>query len=95
MAHQEIEKALKAYHWKAARKEPPYSHDLWKIAKSASAEIESDEGIVDLFDELQPLNIEARYPKDKEALMLSLSREYCESLLVRTEACLLWIKKKR
>ncbi|MDA8426756.1 MAG: HEPN domain-containing protein [Treponema sp.] len=94
MAHQAIEKALKSYHWRAARKEPPYSHDLWKIAKSASAEIEADESMVDLFDELQPLNIEARYPKDKEALMRSLNREYCESLLARTEVCLAWIKAK-
>lgn len=92
MTHQAIEKALKAIHWKLIGTEPPYTHDLWRIAKSAGIDLESDEEKAELIDELQPLNIEARYPKDKEAILSSLSHDYCGNLIERTERMLKWIR---
>lgn len=94
MAHQAVEKALKALHWKSTGTEPPYSHDLWKIAKGIGIDLAADDARADLLDELQPLNIEARYPRDKEALLSSLSRAYCEALIGRTERMLEWIQAK-
>lgn len=94
MAHQSIEKALKALIWKRMGKEPPYSHELWKLAKEAGIDAVLDEKNADLVDALSPLNIEARYPKAKDRLLASLTPDYCVSLLERTEGLLEWINKQ-
>ena len=47
-----------------------------------------------LSEELEPLNIEARYPSYKERLMKSLTKEYCAELLSQTKELQLWIKNK-
>ena len=69
MAHQSVEKALKAYFVFKIAKEPPSTHDLWRLS----------EDFADLLDELQPLNIEARYPRDKQNIMEELTEDYCRS----------------
>jgi HEPN domain-containing protein len=92
MAHQSIEKALKALIWKKAEKEPPYSHDLWKLANEAGLGPLMEPGMADLLDDLSPLNIEARYPKAKDRLLASLTKEICVTLLDRTERMLGWIQ---
>jgi hypothetical protein len=47
-----------------------------------------------LLNDLLPLNIEARYPSDKEKLSKSLSEQYCGVLIERTEEFFSWIKKQ-
>lgn len=92
MAHQAVEKVLKAYTWKVTSSEPPYTHDLWKLIRNCNLTDTLLEKYTDLIDELQPLNIEARYPKDKEELLKSLSVSYCQELLTRVEEYQAWIK---
>jgi HEPN domain-containing protein len=94
MAHQAVEKALKAHHWRARRAEPPYTHDLWKLIKTSGLTIEGDDWKAELVDELQPLNIEARYPRDKETLLAQLSSELCLSLVERTGRMITWIARE-
>lgn len=48
----------------------------------------------DLFDILGPMNIEARYPSDKEKMLEYLSEENCEELISKTEELITWINKK-
>ena len=48
----------------------------------------------DLFDILGPMNIEARYPFDKEKMLEYLSEENCEELISKTEELITWINKK-
>lgn len=45
-------------------------------------------------DILEPLNIEARYPSQKEELMKSLTKERCELILEQTKDLQAWIKEK-
>ena len=94
MAHQSVEKALKAFHWHSIKSEPPYTHDLWRLAKIAGLSGELNEEMSDLLDELQPLNIEARYPGDKDQLMRALTEEYCHHLLKRVKELNEWIKTR-
>jgi HEPN domain-containing protein len=44
-------------------------------------------------NEMMPLNIEARYPRKKDEVFKSLSKERCEKIIKRTEDFIEWIKK--
>jgi len=94
MCHQTIEKALKAYFVSVKAVTPPFTHNLTILAqKSELYESLSDEQL-DVLDYLEPLNIEARYPTDKERLMKELTEERCSELVDETEGMLRWIKQK-
>lgn len=68
MCHQVIEKALKAY-WSNVLEEPPLKiHTLSRLAERSGLDKFMSESQLDFIDELEPLNIEARYPSYKEVL---------------------------
>lgn len=94
MAHQAVEKCLKALHWKLIGSEPLYTHDLWKLIKSMELDLEDADGFSELVDQLQPLNIEARYPQDRDRLSTYLSHDRCVSLLGQVERMVAWIRAK-
>lgn len=48
----------------------------------------------DFLDVIAPLNIEARYPTQKQELLGALSKEKCKQILKETEALTIWIKNK-
>jgi HEPN domain-containing protein len=94
MCHQTIEKILKAY-FNTNNPEPaPFTHSLSYIAKKANLYEQLPEEFKDFIDVLEPLNIEARYPSQKEKLMKSLTKIKCEDLLKNTKELQLWIKAK-
>jgi HEPN domain-containing protein len=94
MCHQVIEKMLKAYYVFINNDNPPYIHNLSILAeKSGILELMTEEQ-KDFMDLLEPLNIEARYPKDKEKVMRSLSFESCKDILQKTKDLYQWIKKQ-
>lgn len=75
MCHQTIEKILKAY-WSKVLEEPPLKiHSLSRLAEKSGLDKEMSEEQMDFIDELEPLNIEARYPSYKERLLRSLTSE--------------------
>lgn len=43
---------------------------------------------------LNPLNIEARYPEQKEQVASVLSAKVCREIIQETEGLLLWIKEQ-
>lgn len=95
MCHQAIEKALKGCF--VARKpdeELPYIHKLMRLANLCGLSSEMSEEQLDLLDTLSPLNIEARYPLQKERLLASLTVPRCEQMIKETEALYQWIRKK-
>jgi len=73
---------------------PPYTHKLIILAKQTNIYEDFSEKQKDLIDLLEPLNIEARYPRDKEGIMKSLDFTRSKSILVKTEELFLWIKEK-
>lgn len=92
MAHQCIEKILKAYYISKIDDEPPFIHDLWRLIEKAGMKPRFQEQFAEIIDELQPLNIEARYPRDKQALLDYLTSDYCSKLIERTKEVQDWIK---
>ena len=94
MCHQSIEKVFKAYYVFKQGNNPPYTHNLMKLAKSGGFYSTLSAEEKDLIDTLEPLNIEARYPTHKEKLMRELNERFCTQLLERTKELFECIKEK-
>ena len=94
MAHQAIEKILKAFFVKEKGEAAPFSHSLSYVAKKAGLYEKFSETQKDFIDLLEPMNIEARYPTHKEQLIKSLTEERCAQILNQAGELHQWIKQK-
>lgn len=75
--------------------EPPLKiHSLSRLAERSDLDKEMTDEQLDFIDELEPLNIEVRYPSYKERLMKSLTAERCRELIKQTNELRTWIKSK-
>ena len=96
MCHLAVEKALKAVIAKDCADDdfPPKWHDLTKLAVHAKIfEIMSEEQ-QDFIEDLNPLNIEARYPEYKNKIAERIPKEICMKIITETEEFLCWIEKQ-
>ena len=66
MCHQTIEKNFKAYFTCLKNEVAPFSHSLSYIAKKGDFYNKFSEDQKDFIDQIEPLNIEARYPSHKK-----------------------------
>jgi HEPN domain-containing protein len=94
MCHQAIEKKLKGKFVKAKPEEDlPFIHNLVRLAKAAeiygSLSVEQQKFLL----ELEPMNVEARYPRKKDEVYKSLTKERCEQLIKNTEELVKWLDK--
>jgi HEPN domain-containing protein len=94
MCHQSIEKIFKAFYSKMKSEVAPFSHSLSYIAKKGEFYYIFSDDQQGFIDQLEPLNIETRYPSHKEKLLKSLTREKCEELIAKTQQMQQWIKSK-
>ncbi len=94
MAHQAIEKILKALLVRLENKPAPFSHSLSFLAKQAGIYDSFSEEQKDFIDILEPMNIETRYPVHKEQMLKSLTEERCNEILNNTKELHKWIMKK-
>lgn len=94
MLHQTIEKAFKGYYVLLKSEIPPFTHSLLKLSQKGGFYDSIPEGLKDIIDILEPLNIEARYPSHKEKLINELNEEFCKKLLENTEVLYRWIIEK-
>ena len=94
MCHQTIEKIFKAFYFKLKNDIPPYTHSLSYLAKKGGFYELLDEIQKDFLDQIEPLNIEARYPSYKERLLKSLTEPKCRDILNETKKLQLWIKSR-
>ncbi|MDD4527740.1 MAG: HEPN domain-containing protein [Candidatus Margulisbacteria bacterium] len=94
MCHQSVEKILKAYFIKNNNGNPPYTHNLLKLATESGCYNLFNENQKDLIDQLDPLNIEARYPSYKEQLLKQLNKEICSKMFMESKEFLKWISNK-
>jgi HEPN domain-containing protein len=93
MCHQVIEKIFKAVYSERKDEMPPYTHDLEYLAlKSGFYEMLSEEQ-QDFIGELNPLNIESRYPEYKKMLSKILTPSECSRLLEQTKKLQQWTKE--
>ena len=94
MCHQTIEKILKAYYVLRKKVTPPYTHNLTKLAELSSLLDDFSNEQKKFLSYLQPMNIEARYPKYKDSIFKSLNKIKCRLILNDTKKLQQWIKKK-
>ena len=94
MCHLTIEKALKAAITHFTDEIPPKIHQLVKLATKAQIHDKMTEEQRELLRELNPLNVEGRYPEYKEGIAQTLNNDRCVQLIARTEALLCWIKQE-
>ena len=93
MCHQVIEKIFKAVYFKCKEEVPPYTHDLEYLAvRSGFYETLSEEQ-QDFIGELNPLNIETRYPEYKKELLKTLTPSICVEILEKTKKLQQWTKE--
>ena len=85
MCHQTIGKAFKAYFSKLESETAPYSHSLSYLAKKGEFYDLFTEQQKEFIDQVEPLNIEARYPSHKEKLLKSLSESKCREIISQTK----------
>ena len=72
------------------KKVPPYTHNLKQLA--FLSDIELNEEQLNFIALLMPLNIEARYLKNKEMMFKSITRKKNELVIKKTEEMYKWIK---
>lgn len=94
MAHQSIEKLLKAFYVQTKQETAPFSHSLSYLAKESGIYNSFSEEQKDFIDKLEPLNIEARYPTHKDQLLKSLTEEHCSDILKNVQEIREWISQK-
>ena len=93
MCHQVIEKALKGLYLKQQNKIPPYTHNLLTLYADLNLNLTKEQQ--DFFTELNPLNIEARYPEMKEYLGKAVSNKKASILLEDTRSIYKWLRSKK
>lgn len=94
MVHQTIEKIFKAYYTFLKSETAPFSHSLSYLAKKGDFYEEFTEEQKGFIDQIEPLNIEARYPSHKERLLKSLTHEKCLEIIEKSKELQQWIKEK-
>jgi len=93
MCHQSVEKILKALYVAVKNDNPPYIHNLRRLAKECEIYNQLSDEQKDFIDKLNPLNIEARYPTYKDNLLKSLNIEKCKDIISKTKELHQWIKQ--
>lgn len=94
MCHQVIEKLLKAY-WSKVLDEPPLKiHTLSRLAEISGILSMMTQEQIDFILNIQPMNIESRYPEYMQELIKGLNMNVCQHYLDETEKFRTWIKEK-
>ncbi|MDR0612109.1 MAG: HEPN domain-containing protein [Dysgonamonadaceae bacterium] len=94
MCHQSLEKIFKACYTKLKEETPPYTHKLIFLAQQSGFYNSLSEEQKIIISEIEPLNIEARYPEYKSSMSKLLSRRKCLELFEQTNTLQQWIKEK-
>ena len=93
MCHQAIEKIFKAVYSKRKEDMAPHTHDLEYLALQSDFYETLSEEQQDFIGGLNPLNIEARYPEYKKAILKRLTPSKCTKLLEETIKLQQWTKE--
>jgi HEPN domain-containing protein len=94
MCHPSIEKILKAYYVKVLGETPPYIHDLIKLAEKSGLANYLSKEYNDFLEELNPLNIEARYPKYKDEIYEMVKGDNAKVIMDKSKELREWINGK-
>ena len=87
---QSMEKTLKGRLLYFQNAQPPYLHDLVRLAEMLSPYMNIGQKYVDFFSELNPFYIRARYPEYKKFVSTSLNREVVSGYMDTGKEVLEW-----
>jgi len=93
LCHLIIEKSLKAV-IAGLGSEPPRIHNLARLAEFAGLLQEMSAEQLSVLDDLDPMNIEGRYPGDIDNLARTLNAKRCALMLAQTEELCQWIRAR-
>lgn len=95
--HIVLEKILKALAVKTTGEHAPYTHDLLRLAKISQIALSSQD--VELLDEVNDFNMEARYPENKMDFYKKCTRgytkKYFEAIVILYEELCRQLKSKK
>ncbi len=91
MCHQAVEKMLNA-RYASQTEDVPRTHNLNRLAMATVSFEDMSDDQKNLINTLSPLNIEARYPSEREEWLKFLTHERCQNLITETEELIAWIK---
>ena len=94
ICHLVAEKSLKAMITEQTNEVPPKTHDLRTLAKRSGLLDDLSDKQLDLLEQLNPLQIEARYPEYKDKIAATLTLDKCQKIYNETEGFLCWIKQQ-
>lgn len=94
MCHQAVEKILKATWRQKLGTVPPKTHSLAHLLDKTGLSSEIPAEMADFVDELEPLNIQARYPEYRDEVFRKMTEEYTKTILQNTEDLYTWIQSK-
>ena len=94
LLQQSIEKILKAYYQQKLNSFPPKTHNLVYLAEVCGLFDELDKVQENLLYQLNPLNLETRYPEYRAKISKSLTKERLSEILKQTKEFQEWIKQK-
>lgn len=91
IGHISLEKLLKALYLKRNDKNPPFIHNLYRLAELSNIEISNE--YADWLDEITSFNINARYDDYKKEFYNLCTKEYANKWINRIEIIRKWIKQ--
>lgn len=92
IGHLVIEKLLKAYYVKNIDINPPFTHDLLRIAEKTGLIL--SERQKDFLDLVTTFNIKTRYADYKLEFYKKCNKKYTEANISKIKEFRIWIKKK-
>jgi HEPN domain-containing protein len=92
LGHLVLEKILKAYYSSRHNQTPPKTHNLVKLCEMSG--LTQDTQTLNLLDEINEFNIEARYPDAKFDLYKRCDKDFTLSYLQKIKELYQWIKSQ-
>ena len=92
LCHQSVEKMLKALYVKKHNVFPPKIHNLLKLVELTDIRSKMSEDQLLFLAELNPMNIETRYPAYKENIRSLISKKEAKNILTRKKELQKWLK---
>jgi hypothetical protein len=89
-----FEAMTEGYYAKVKNNTPPFKHDLKYLAKETGLVAVMSDVQISFITDLDPLNIEARYPDYQNKIAQYLTDANTKTILSRTKEFVQWIKLK-
>ncbi|PIR16558.1 MAG: hypothetical protein COV46_07830 [Deltaproteobacteria bacterium CG11_big_fil_rev_8_21_14_0_20_49_13] len=92
LCHLSLEKLLKALATRVIKDHPPFTHNLLFLA--GKADLQLSKAQIELFDQINRFNMEARYPEDLEAFYKKANKVYAKRYMDATREMWKWLRQK-